>query len=51
MQLGSDIPMANGEGRGDFDLSAIDIKFLQTSDIDMTMDHRDPKEEVYPLPC
>ena len=33
------------------DLSVIDISFPQTSEIDMTLDCRDSKEDVYPLPC
>ena len=44
-------PMANRKVRRDIDLYAIDINFLQMSEIDMILDHRDSKEVVYLLSC
>lgn len=43
--------MANRKVRRDIDLYAIDINFLQMSEIDMILDHRDSKEVVYLLSC
>lgn len=43
--------MANRKVRRDIDLYAVDINFLQISEIDMILDHRDSKEVVYLLSC
>lgn len=39
--------MANTKVRRDIELYAIDINFLQMSEIVMILDHRDSKEVVY----